>query len=84
MILCQFLCELNKITVHDQFLLPYTDDLVDTLANSKVYSGLNLRSGYWQLHIAEESIKCTEFIMQLGQWEWLFFLMGLSNALSTF
>ena len=60
------------------------DDLVDTLANSKVYSGLDLRSGYCQVRMAEDSIEHSVFVMQLGQWEWFVLLMGLSNAPSTF
>ena len=59
--------ELSKLTLHDQFSLPCTDDLVDTLANNRVYSSLNLRSRYWQVHIAEESIECTTFVTELRQ-----------------
>ena len=77
---CVNYCELNKITLCDQFLLPRTDDLVDTLATSKVSSGLDLRSGYQQVHIAKDSIECTAFAKQLGQWKWLILPMGLSNA----
>ena len=49
--------ELNKITVRDTFLLPRTNDLINTLANSKVFSGLDLQSGYWQMHVAEDSVE---------------------------
>ena len=49
--------ELNKITVRNKFLLPRTDDLIDALANSKVFSGLDLRSGYWQVRMAEDSVE---------------------------
>ena len=59
---------LNKTTVHNQFLLPFIDDLVDSLAKSKAYSGLNLRSRYWKVCMAEESIEYIVFIMQSGQY----------------
>ena len=76
--------ELNKITVRDKFPLPRTDDLIDALANSKVFSGLDLRSGYWQVRMAEDSVERTAFVTQSGQWEWLVLPMGLSNSPSTF
>ena len=56
----------NKITIYNQFLLPHTDDLVDSLVNSKDYGGLDLRSRYRQLCLAEEGFEHTAFIMQLG------------------
>ena len=76
--------ELNKITVRDKFPLPQTDNLINALANSKVFSGLDLRSGYWQVRMAEDSVKQTAFVTQSGQWEWLVLPMGLSNSRSTF
>ena len=60
------------------------DDLVNALANGKVYSGLDLRSGYWQMCTVEESIEHTAFVMQLGKWEWFVLSMGLSTAPSMF
>ena len=53
------------------------DDFVDALANNKNYSGLDLRSRYWQVHIGEENTECSAFIMQLGQWEGPVLPMGL-------
>ena len=49
--------ELNNITVCDKFPLLQTDDLIDALANIKVFSGLDLRSGYWQVRMAEDSVE---------------------------
>ena len=47
-------------------MLPSKDDLVDALSKNILYSNLDLRSGYWQVRMAEESIECTVFIMQSG------------------
>ena len=38
--------ELNKQTVKDKFPIPIIEELLDDLARSKVYSKIDLRSGY--------------------------------------
>ena len=59
--------DLNKTTVSDQFLLTHMEDLVDALAKSKAYRGLDLRSRYWKMCITEGSIEYTAFVTQLSQ-----------------
>ncbi|GJY82739.1 putative reverse transcriptase domain-containing protein, partial [Tanacetum coccineum] len=41
--------KLNKLTVKNRYPLPIIDDLFDQLQGSRVYSKINLRSGYHQL-----------------------------------
>ncbi|GJR55658.1 putative reverse transcriptase domain-containing protein [Tanacetum coccineum] len=41
--------ELNKLTVKNRYPLPRIDDLFDQLQGSRVYSKIDLRSGYHQL-----------------------------------
>nr|GFB32973.1 transposon Ty3-G Gag-Pol polyprotein [Tanacetum cinerariifolium] len=53
--------ELNKLTVKNRYPLPRIDDLFDQLQGSRVYSKIDLRSGYHQLRVREENIPKTAF-----------------------
>ena len=38
--------QLNRVTIHNQYPLPRVDELFDQLQGSRVYSKIDLRSGY--------------------------------------
>ena len=44
--------------------MPRTNDLVSSLAGSTVFTSLDLRSGYWQLRMSDESMEKTPFVTQ--------------------
>jgi hypothetical protein len=46
---CVDLRKLNIITKQDCYPLPRKDDILDVLATSRVYTTLDLKSGYWQV-----------------------------------
>ncbi|GKC40595.1 putative reverse transcriptase domain-containing protein [Tanacetum coccineum] len=48
--------ELNKLTVKNRYPLPRIDDLFDQLPVSRVYSKIDLRSGYHKLRVREEDV----------------------------
>ena len=58
---CIDLRKLNNQTVKDAYLLPQIDETLDSLQGSQWFSSLDLKSGYWQVKMDEESKPLTAF-----------------------
>ncbi|KAJ9514002.1 hypothetical protein QJQ45_021113 [Haematococcus lacustris] len=75
---------LNNLTVRDRYPLPRIDDLFDKLAGKRVFSSLDLQSGYHQIRITEEDVPRTAFLTPMGQFQFKVLCFGLTNAPATF
>jgi hypothetical protein len=71
---------LNSKTPTDHYPLPTPEDIFDALADSTVFTTLDLRMGYHQIRIAEEDCCKTAFWCLDGLHEWTVVPFGLKNA----
>jgi hypothetical protein len=82
--LCIDFRQLNKVTVKKKYPLPRIDDLFDQLKDAKIFSNIDIRSGYHQVRIKEEDINKRAFRTRYGHYEFTVVPFGLSNALVVF
>ena len=71
---------LNEVTIKNKYPLPMINDLFDQLQGAKVFSKIDLQSGYHQLKIRQKDIPKTAFTMRYGLYEYTVMSFGLTNA----
>ena len=71
---------LNKKTVKNRYPLPLPEEMFDQLGNAKVFSKIDLKSGYWQIPVRPGDVHKIAFKMWWGLYKYLVMPFGLTNA----
>jgi hypothetical protein len=69
--LCVDYRPLNAVTIKNKYPLPRIDVLFDQLVEAKVFSKIDLRSGYHKIKIRASDIPKTAFSTRYGLYEYL-------------
>ena len=76
--------KLNDVTRKDAYPLPRIDETLDALSGAKVFTTLDLASGYWQVEMSAADREKTAFATRHGLFEFQVMPFGLYNAPGTF
>jgi len=66
--MCIGYCALNKVTIKNNHPLPRIDDLLDRLNGAKYFSQIDLKSRYYQIHIADEDVEKMAMKTRYNSW----------------
>jgi hypothetical protein len=75
---------LNAATIKNKYSLSRIDILFNQLVGAKVFSKVDLHSGYHQIKIRPEDVPKTAFSTRYGLYEYLVMSFGLTIALAHF
>ena len=82
---CIDLHKLNSRMIKDAYSLPRIEESLDCLNGAIIFTSLDLKAGYWQVEIEENSIPYTAFrVGPLGFYECVHMPFELTNAPATF
>ena len=71
--------------IKDAYSLPRIEESLDFLNGACIFTSLDLKAGYWQAKMSEESILYMAFMVgPLGFYECVRMPFGLTSVLATF
>ena len=78
--LCMDMRKANEAILREKFLIPTVDDILHEINGSKVFSKLDLRHGYHQLELDDESREITTTATHKGHYHYTRLIFCFNNA----
>ena len=78
--LCVDMRQANCAVERERYPIPTIDEVLQDMNRSKVFSKLDLRWGYHQIALSEESREITTFITHKGLYRYKRLMFGISSA----
>ena len=75
---------LNSQTQHDSYTLPLIEDMLQKQHRRRIFTVIDLKHGYHQMPLTEESCACTAMSTPLGPLQWKVMTMGVTNGNAAF
>ena len=75
---------INRFTLLDAYPLPRIDEMVNTMAQYKIFSTIDMLSAYHQIVIADEDKQYTAFEADGGLYQFCRLPFGVTNGVSVF
>ena len=82
--LCIDYRQLNRVMIKNRYPLPRIDNLFDQVRGARVYSKIDLRTGYHQLRVRDTDIPKTALMTRYGHFEFTVMPFGLTNVPAAF
>ena len=74
----------NSITEPDRFPLPLLQEMIDKVEKAKLFSKVDVRKGFYNIHVTEGDEWKAAFKTNSGLYEPMVMPFGLKNALAVF
>ena len=76
--------DLNEAVLHEKYQLPTIEDVASRLHGAKMFTKLDVRSGFWHVQWDEESSLLTTFHIPFGRYCWRRLPFGICSAPEVF
>ena len=76
--------DLNCHIQREHYQLPTIEDIATRLDKAKLFTVLDVRSGFWHVQLDTPSSMLTTFHIPFGRYRWLRMLFGISSAPEVF
>ena len=81
---CVDMCRANEAIIHERHPIPTVDELLHNLNGSTMFSNIDLKWGFHQILLREDSRHTTSFVTHRGLYRYKRLMFGVASALEKY